>query len=152
MTLKPILILTAAVAGLSSAAPTLADTLFLPGLWETRTRSVGDNDVETNRDCVTPEETRRETLERRLAEMVKDPSCKYTQRSIGGGKFAIAGTCNNGGMKSTVRQTGTFSPTTLNMTMAMTLVAAPGAKPVTMNIVSSSRRLAPTCPAGSDDE
>lgn len=149
--MRKLLLAAGTVVIAQAAGAALANTTFQPGLWETKTRSPGRPDVETTRDCVTPEETKRETLEKRLAEAVQDPSCKYTQRSIGGGKFAISGACNNEGIRSSFRQTGTYSPTAMTMNMSMTLVAAPGAKPVAMNVISSSRRIAPTCPASGEN-
>jgi len=152
MTPKTILAGAAGLVALTGASAACAETSLLPGLWEAKTTFADSKNVETTRDCITPAETKAGTLDAQLAKAIRDPSCKYTQRNVGGGRFAVAATCNNGGMKSSYRQTGTYTPTTLTMNMAMTLVAAPGAKPASMAFTSVSRRIAPTCPAGSDDE
>ena len=150
MTLKTIL--AAGVVALSASGAANAETVMLPGLYETKVGYPGQGGVETTRDCLTPDEVKTETIERRLAQAVKDPSCKFSSRSFGGGKFAIAGSCNNGGIRSSFKQSGTYSPTTLNMNMSMTMIPTPGAKPVAMNLVTASRRIAATCPAGTGDE
>lgn len=152
MSLKTILAGAAGLIALTGGSAAFAETSLLPGLWEAKTTFADTKNVETTRSCISPAETKAGTLDQQLAKAVKDPSCKYTQRNIGGGRFAVAATCNNGGMKSGYKQTGTFTPTTMTMNMSMTLVTAPGAKPVSMAFTSASRRIAPTCPAGSDDE
>jgi hypothetical protein len=48
-------------------------------------------------------------------------------------------------MKSTFTQTGTYSPTAMSMNMKMILNA--GGKPVSMDLVTTSRRIAASCPA-----
>lgn len=140
--------LSLSAAALAGGAATAASSAFtmLPGYYETRTTSPGDPSGETVRDCVTSAEAKERTVERWLSETSKIPNCTFSKRAIGGGKFAIAGTCNNGGMKSSFTQTGTFSPTSLSMNMKMTLNA--GGKPVQMNVRTNSRRLAASCPAG----
>lgn len=145
MTLKPIQA-AAALFAVSATSTALAETVMLPGLYETTTRSAGEDDAETARDCVTPAEVRAKSVERRLAEALKSEACAYTQRSVGGGKFALAGTCSQGGVKSSFRQTGTYSPTTLNLDMKLSMKM--GGQPISVDISSSSRRIAPTCRAG----
>lgn len=138
-----------AAAGLfaiSAASTAVAETVMLPGLYETVTRSAGEDDAETSRDCVTPAEVKAKTVERKLAEALKSGACTYAQRSVGGGKFALAGTCSQGGVKSSFKQTGTYSPTTLNLNMKLSMKM--GGQPISVDISSSSRRVAPTCIAG----
>lgn len=138
---------------LCAAGAAFADALFLPGLYEVRVSYPGDGSgVETTRECLTSAEAKEESLERYLAEVVEDSSCRFTQRSIGGGRFAIAGTCNNEGFRSKLRQTGTYSPTAMTMDMRMTMAHASGAEPVSVQMVMSSRRVAANCPAGSDND
>lgn len=138
---------------LSVAGTACADTAFLPGLYETRVSYPDDGaGVETTRECLTPAEAKQESLERRLAEAVQDGNCRFAQRSIAGGKFTLVGTCVSEGAKSSVRQTGTYTPTTMAMNMRMTVVAGPGAPPVSVDMVMTSRRLATICPAGSDQD
>ena len=138
---------------LCAAGAAFADAVFLPGLYEVRVSYPDEgSDVETTRECLTSAEVKEESLERYLAEAVKDTSCKYTQRSIGGGRFAIAGSCNNEGFRSTVKQTGTYSPTAMTMDMSMTMMSVAGAEPVSLRMVMTLRRLAATCPAGSDND
>lgn len=149
MTLKTIRAAAALIA-ISTTGTALAETVMLPGLYETITRSAGEDDAETTRDCVTPAEVKTKTVERKLAEALKSKACTYTQRSFGGGKFALAGACSQSGVKSRFKQTGTYSPTTLNLNMKLTM--SMGGQPISVDLTSSSRRIAPTCPAGSDDE
>lgn len=140
-------------AALFTAHTAAAEVTFLPGLYETQVRYPEDGPgTETSRECLTPAEAKQESLERRLAETVRDSSCRFTQRSIGGGKFAIAGTCNNDGMRSSLKQSGTYSPTSMTMDMRMSVVVAPGAEPVATRMLLSSRRIAAACPAGSDKD
>ena len=135
------------------ASAACADAVFLPGLYEVRVSYPSEGSgVETTRECLTAAEAKRESLEWRLAEMVKDTRCSFTQRSIAGGRFAIAGTCSNEGFRSSLKQSGTYSPTTLAMEMTMTMQPMPGAEPVAMKMVLSSRRVAANCPVGSDHD
>lgn len=135
------------------AGAACADAVFLPGLYEVRVSYPSEGSgVETTRECVTAAEAKRESLEWRLAEVLADTRCTFAQRSIAGGRFAIAGTCDNEGFRSTFKQDGTYSPTTMTMQMSMTMQPMPGAEPVAMKMVLSSRRIAATCPAGSDHD
>ena len=138
---------------LGAAGAAFADAMFLPGLYEVRVSYPGDGSgVETTRECLTSAEAKEESLERQLGEVLNDASCQFTQRNIGGGRFAISGTCNNEGFRSNLKQSGTYSPTTMTMDMSMTLAPVPGAEPVSMQMTMSSRRIAANCPAGSDND
>ena len=138
---------------LCAAGAASADAEFLPGLYEVRVSYPGDGSgVETTRECLTPAEAKEESLERRLVAAVNDSTCTFTQRTIGGGRFAIAGTCNNEGFRSSLKQTGTYSPTAMTMDMSMTMVPVPGAEPVSTQMVMTVRRVAANCPAGSDND
>lgn len=140
----------AALLGGNAAA---AEVTFLPGLYEFKVSYPDDGpEVETSRECLTAAEAKQESLEQQLAKTVSDSNCRFTQRTIGGGRFAIAGTCNNDGVRSTLKQSGTYSPTTMAMNMTMSMVPAPGAKPVAMRMVMSGKRVAAVCPAGTDKE
>jgi hypothetical protein len=139
-------------AAASLAAPAAnASTAFLPGVYETTTTHA-DGTKETSRHCATSKGFENDTLEKRLAAMSQDPSCKFTQRTIGSGRYAIAANCNNEGVKSSYRQTGTYTPTSMTMNMAMTMQVAAGQTPVSMNFNAVSRRVAATCPAGMTEE
>lgn len=151
MTAKTLLTAATALAAAFSATAALAETAFLPGVYETTTTHA-DGTKETSRHCATSKGIQNDTLEKRLAAMSRDPSCKFSQRSIGGGKYAVAATCNNEGVKSSYRQTGTYTPTSMTMNMAMTMQVAPGQKPVSMDFKALSRRVAATCPAGMTEE
>lgn len=136
---------------LCTAHAARAEVTFLPGLYETRVHYPDDGTgTEISRECLTPAEVQQESLERRLAEMVRDSSCRFTQRAIDGGRFAIAGTCNNDGMRSSVKQTGTYTTTSMTMDMRLSLVVAPGTEPVNTRMVMSARRIAVNCPVGTD--
>jgi hypothetical protein len=136
-----------AAATLAAGAATAAASGFtmLAGYYETRTSSPGDPAGKPVRDCLSPAEAKEKTVERWLSETTKMPNCTFSKRAIGGGRFAITGNCNNGGMKSSFSQTGTYSPTAMTMNMKMTLNA--GGKPVSMDMTTVSRRIAASCPA-----
>ena len=135
------------------AGAACADAVFLPGLYEVRVSYPSEGSgVETTRECLTMAEAKQESLEWRLAEVVEDASCRFSQRSIAGGRVAIAGTCNNEGVRSTLKQSGTYSPTRMSMEMTMTMQPMPDAEPVGMKMILSSRRIAANCPAGSDHD
>jgi hypothetical protein len=142
MTFKPLL---AGLAVLGTAGAASAATSFTPGVWETRTVHA-DGDVQTTRHCAKPVDMRNDTLEARLAAMSNVKGCAYSQKAIGGGKYAIAGTCNQDGIRSSVRQSGTYTPNSMTMNMAMSL-AMPGQKPVSMSFKAVSRRVGATCSA-----
>jgi hypothetical protein len=151
--MSPNIILTgcAAMIALPASAAVLAETAFLPGVYETTTTHA-DGTKETSRHCATSKGVANDTLEKRLAAVTQDPSCKFSQQSIGSGKFAIAGSCNNDRMRSSYKQTGSYTPSSMTMNMAMTLVTAPGQTPVSMNFNAVSRRVAAVCPAGMTEE
>lgn len=138
---------------LSVAGTACAETAFLPGLYETRVSYPNDGpDVEITRECLTPAEARQESLERRLVEALQDGNCKFAQRSIAAGRFTVVAACVSEGVKSSVRQAGTYTPTSFAMNMRMTMAPAPGVPPVGVEMVMTSRRLAALCPAGSDKD
>jgi hypothetical protein len=149
MSLKIILTASAAVVGFAGAA--LAQTTFLPGVYETVTTHA-DGAKETSRHCAKSHGAENDTLERRLAAMTQDPSCKFTQRTVTGGKFAIAAACENEGVKSSYKQSGTYGPAAMTMAMTMTIQAAPGQAPVTSSFTAVSRRVAAVCPADMTEE
>lgn len=141
------------LSALFTAHPAVAEVTFLPGLYETRVQYPDDGTgTETSRECLTSAEAKQESLERRLAETVRDSSCRFSHRTIVGGKFAIAGTCNNDGMRSSLKQSGTYTATSMTMDMRMSVVVAPGAEPVQTRMLMSARRIAATCPPGSDKD
>jgi hypothetical protein len=140
------LLIAALTLGTASAAAAMADTTMLPGYYETVTRIAGKPGGTTTRDCLSAAEARTETVERKLAEALQAPGCTYSQRSLAGGRFALAGSCNQDGIKSTFRQTGTYSPTAMTMTNVMTM--STGGKPINLSLLINSRRIAAACPAG----
>lgn len=138
---------------LASAAPALADTEFLPGLYEIRVSYPDESpDAEITHECLTPAAAAQESLERRLADALRDRNCGFTQQRIGAGTFHIAGTCSDGGVSARIEQSGTFSPTSMSMNLRTTLTPAPGVAPVSTSLVLTSRRLSATCPAGSAED
>lgn len=145
MALKTLMAGAALLAAGAPAAPTLAQTTFAPGYYETVTRIAGDPDPEIQRDCVTPAEVKSRTLEAILAEWTEG-QCVYTQRQVGGGKFALAGSCVVDGSRSTFRYAGAYTPTSFSATLSSRAVVS--GQPLDMNLAVSSRRLAPVCPAG----
>ncbi|TWI14361.1 DUF3617 domain-containing protein [Aerolutibacter ruishenii] len=151
MDTKPVISCVLGVVALFAGHAAAAEATFLPGLYEFKVSYPDEGpEVETSRECLTAAEAKQESLEQQLAETVSDSNCRFTQRTIGGGRFAIAGTCNNGGVRSTLKQSGTYSPTAMAMNMTMSMVPAPGTKPVDVRMVMSSKRIAAACPAGTD--
>lgn len=141
------------LAALFTAHAAVAEVTFLPGLYETKVRYPDDGPgTEASRECLTPDEAKVESLERRLAETVRDANCRFTQRSIGGGRFAIAGTCNNDGVRSSLKQSGTYSTTAMTMDMTLSVAVAPGVEAVGTRMVLTSHRIAAVCPPGSDHD
>jgi hypothetical protein len=132
-------------AAAATLAPTwaAAETAMAPGYYETVTRVAGAA-ARTTRDCVTAEEARQMTIERRLAETQRG-ACTYNQRQIGGGKFILAGSCDNDEAKTTFKTWGAYSPTSFNLTLASKTML--GGAPVEMDLSLSSRRIAASCPA-----
>jgi|GEM_PF-5192254 len=151
MSPKTLLAGAAGLVALNCAGAALAETAFQPGVWETKTTFADTKNVETNRHCAKAADVKRDTLEARLAAMTQNPNCKYSQKSIGGGKYAIAGTCNDAGIKSSYRQSGTYTPASMTMNMSMT-IAVPGQKPVSQSFTAVSRRVGAVCPAGMTEE
>lgn len=138
-----IALMTMLVAPLSASAA--GETLMSPGFYETTTRIAGDPEVERKRECLTPAEVRARPLERVLAEMTEG-RCTYTQRQIGGGRFAFAGACVNEGVRTTFRNTGTYTPTSYSVNLnSRTMV---GGTPIDIVVTTASRRIAAVCPAG----
>ena len=138
---------------LCTADAAFAATTFLPGLYEIKVSHPGDDSgIETTRECLTPAEARQESLEQLLMQAVRDRNCTFTQRNIGAGQFAIVGNRNHDGIRSSLKQSGTYSPTAMAMNMTMTMMPVPGTEPVRMDMVLSSRRVAASCPPGSDND
>jgi hypothetical protein len=150
MSLKIALIASAALAGAAGAA-LAADTTFLPGVYETVT-TFADGAKETSRHCAKSHGAENDTLERRLAAMTRDPSCKFAQRAVGAGRFAIAATCANEGVTTSYKQSGTYGPANMTLAMTMTIQAAPGQAPVTSSFTAVSRRVGAVCPADMTEE
>lgn len=135
---------------LSAAAPAQAGTAFLPGLYEIRVSYAEDGaDEEITHECLTPAAAAQESLERRLAEAVRERNCRFTQQRIGAGTFHVAGACSDGGVSARFEQSGTFSPTSLDMHLRTTATPAPGIAPASTTLRLSSRRISPDCPADS---
>lgn len=146
MSPKIILLASAALLGAGAA---FAQTAFLPGVYETTT-TWADGAKDTSRHCARGGADH--TLEKRLAAMSQDPSCKFTQRTIGGGRFAIAAACDNEGARSSYKQSGSYGPANMTMAMTMTIQPAPGQAPVTSSFTAVSRRVAAVCPADMTEE
>lgn len=138
------LLAAAAVSLASAPIGASAETAMAPGYYETVTRMAGSA-ARTTRDCVTMEEAKQMTVERRLAETQRG-ACTYSQRQIGGGKFVLAGTCVNDEARTTFKTWGGYSPTSLTLTLASK--TALGGDVVEMDFSLSSRRIAAVCPAG----
>ncbi len=146
--MSPKIILTASAALLGAGAA-LAQTAFLPGAYETTTMWA-DGTKDTSRHCARAGVDH--TLEKRLAAMAQDPTCKVTQHAIGGGKFAIAAACDHEGVKSSYKQSGSYGSTGMTMVMSMTIQARPDQAPATSSFTAVSRRVAAVCPAGMTEE
>lgn len=136
----------AIAAAAAIAAPAHAEAPMLAGYYETTLQADGGKPRVT-RDCLTAQEARTMTIERRLAESTRG-ACVYTQRQIGGGKFAMAGTCTEAGSKTSFKSSGAYSPTGFSLVLASKV--SMGGTPVEVNLKIASRRIAANCPAGAD--
>ena len=144
-TTKFALIALAPLLGAPLAASAAGGTVMAPGYYETTTRFAGDPEVERKRECLSPAEVRARPLERVLAEMTEG-RCTYTQRQIGGGRFTFVGACVNDGVRTTFRNTGTYTPTSYSVSLnSRTMV---GGAPIDIVLTTSSRRIAAVCPSG----
>lgn len=146
MTKSPLIAVLAGLGVVSTAAvaAAAAETVFAPGYYEFVTRFAGESEAETTRECVTAAEARTRSLERILGEMTEG-SCTYTQRQIGGGRFALAGSCINEGVRSTFRTSGAYTPTSYNFDLTSRTMM--GGVPIDVAITTTGRRIAAACPA-----
>lgn len=138
----------AALAALLVSSATLAATATIqPGYYENRVTVVQDGTSEVTHDCVKPGEA--QTVEQLAAEITQDRECRYSRRNVGGGRIDIAATCvGTDGSRSTFTQVGTYTPTSLNVKMGGFVTYA-GQK-VDIGMTIASRRIAATCPRGSN--
>lgn len=139
--------LTAAAAALAlcmPAAPAAAQTALVPGYYEVVTRVAGDPEPDIQHQCLTAAEAKTRTLEVVLAEWTEG-RCAFSQRQIGGGKFAFAGSCTLDGSTSTFRHTGAYTPTSFSANLNSRTVVS--GQPLDVKITTSSRRIAAACPA-----
>lgn len=140
---------TAASAGLAVAligTAAIAETTLSPGYYEAATRLPGETKARITHDCLTPEEARESTVERRIGQAAVG-QCAYGPRKISGGKFAVAGTCtNDDGSKTSFKVTGGYSATSMTMNLASSTNL--NGRLVPMNLAVSLRRIAAACPAG----
>ena len=144
-TTKLALIALATLLGAPLAASAAGETVMTPGYYETVTRFAGDPEVEKKRECLTAAETRARPLERVLAEMTEG-RCTFSQKQIGGGRFAFVGACVNEGVRTTFRNTGTYTPTSFSLSLNSRSMV--GGTPIDVVVTTSSRRIAAACPAG----
>lgn len=142
---RSVLVALTTLFGAPLAANAAGETMMAPGYYETVTRIAGDPEAETKRECVTAAETKTRTLERILSDLTEG-RCTYTQRQVGSGRFAIAGACVNEGVRSTFRNTGSYSPTSFSLNLSSRTMV--GGAPIDVVLSSSSRRIAAACPAG----
>lgn len=144
-TTKLVLIALATALAAPLAASAAGETFMSPGYYETTTRFAGEPEVERKRECLTPAEVRARPLERVLAEMTEG-RCTFTQRQIGGGRFAFAGACVNEGVRTTFRNTGTYTPTSYSVNLSSRTTV--GGTPIDIVLTTTSRRIAAVCPSG----
>lgn len=142
---RSILVVLATLFGAPLAANAAGETMMAPGYYETVTKIAGDPEADIKRECWTPAETRTRTVELILAELTEG-RCTYTQRQLGSGRFTIAGACVNEGVRSTFRNTGSYSPTSLSVNLSSRTVV--GGAPIDIVLSTTSRRIAAACPAG----
>jgi hypothetical protein len=136
---------TAAEGPEASAAPAaVASSTIQPGYWESTKVSPGE-EPETDHDCVTAEDT---DLKGQLQKSLNNANCTYTKQQVGGGRIDIEGTCaGQEGVvgTSTTKMSGTYTPTTYNMDLAISVTVEN--KPVTMAMKVTGKRVGDTCPA-----
>ena len=122
------------------------DPVVLPGLWETTSHLPGlGQDVTVSRDCITPEEARGP----RFLSAGHSGRCKFGDRMLNGGRIDLSMTCiDDDGSWSSGRTVGTYMPTSWATTSRMQTVV--GGRDKATTIVAESRRIAASCPVGSD--
>ena len=101
----------------------------------------------TSTSCITPEEAAAPE-----ANMFgEDDDCTYSEFDMSGGTILIAGSCQSEGMPGamTMRMEGSYTPTTYDMTMNMTMDSGPMG-PMTMAGEVSGRFLGPDCAVDAD--
>jgi len=148
-TLAPAALILIAAMG-ASALPVIAAAAeypILPGYWESRNKvtSVVTLSNKVERKCVTPKD-----VEKFLAgPSNRHYSCVYPSRSFVGGEVSMTGVCTDKkGRKIAVQVTGTYTPTSYEMTAHLkTRVAG---LPLSGNATSEAHRIGDVCPAGSE--
>lgn len=104
--------------------------------------------AQTNTSCITPEEAANPE-----ANMFGDSNenCTYTDFTMSGGTILIAGSCQAPGMPgaTTMRMEGSYTPTSYDMTMNMSMESGP-AGPMSMAGQVTGRFVGPEC--GADAE
>ena len=133
---------------LAAAAPALAaEYPILPGYWESRNKvtSVVTLSNKVERKCVTPKD---------VEKFMSGPSnrhyaCTYPQRRFEDGKVFMTGQCTDKkGRKIGVEVTGTYTPTSYEMTAHLNARLA--GIPLSGNATSEANRISDTCPPGSE--
>lgn len=138
--LKPGLMVAAVLV---SSAAIAATASLQPGYYENKLTMSQGGSVDVTRDCVKPGET--QTVEQLTKELTEDRTCRFTRRTIGGGKIDVAATCvGNDGTRSSYTQVGTYSPT--SVTMRISGFAMVGGQKIDLGMNVASRRIAAFCP------
>lgn len=131
-------------AGLLLAAPAAAqEQTILPGYWEVTNKvSAIISQTKTEKRCITPAE---------VSKFVMGPSnrhykCDYPTRVFKDGKIRLKGNCaTKNGSQAALEATGTYSPTTFNMTAKISTTYA--GVPLSGTATTTARRISETCPA-----
>lgn len=131
-----------AFAVLLSAGAASAEALLSPGYYENIVKmpALGPKPMVT-KTCLRKDEAK--SVEEMLAQYSSDETCKFAQRTLGGGRIDIAASCRDDAGPSTIRMTGVYTATSYDLQIQH---ATKSERNMTMS--AKSRRIAPTCPKG----
>jgi hypothetical protein len=132
-----------------------SDTMIEPGLWQSRTvikemnipgippqyaeqmkAKFAQGNNETNNHCVKPEDVKKPKEDF----FGGDKSCKYDHFTMGGGKMDVAMVCHREESTQTMNMSGSYTPTSYSMDMAMN-ASGGGENGMTMKVHVDSHRV-----------
>jgi hypothetical protein len=95
------------------------EQMAIPGISPKMQREMktqmGDNQVHTSRQCLTPEQVKQPKADFFTG---KDKACRYEHFAMGGGKIDIQMACKEDGGTATTNMSGSYTPTTYSMDMS----------------------------------
>ena len=95
------------------------EQMAIPGISPKMQREMktqmGDNQVHTSRQCLTPEQVKQPKADFFTGQ---DKSCKYQHFTMSSGKIDIQMACSEQGSTQTTNMSGTYTPTSYSMDMS----------------------------------